>query len=341
MIRLMRREDDQTTPDLSIVVPVYRSQDCLEALVAAITEAINPTGREFEVILVNDYSPDNSWAVIESLCRLHPNIVGVDLRKNFGQDNAIITGLRLARAEYVAIMDDDLQHHPRDLPRMIEKIEEGFDVVFADYRVKRQKTWKNLGSWFNGKVAQWVINKPRHIYLSPYKLVRKEVVEIVCQYDGPDPYIDGLLLQTTARLAQVAVEHHPRFAGHSTYTFWKSLRVWARLAFSFSSRPLRLLSWFGFLFAALGLVMAAVVILYRIFWPEDFPPAAMGWASLMVALLVISGIQMVFFGILGEYTGRTFVRVNNKPQTAIREVINSADDEESASGRKVVVSSKG
>jgi undecaprenyl-phosphate 4-deoxy-4-formamido-L-arabinose transferase len=337
----MFREAQRTTPELSIVVPVYRSAECLRALILAIDESLAPAGRDYEVILVNDFSPDNSWAVIESLCQSRPDVVGVDLRKNFGQDNAIITGLRLARGRYVAIMDDDLQHHPGDLPAMIEKIEEGFDIVYADFKVKRQKAWKNLGSWFNGKVAEWVVSKPRDIYLSPYKLVRREVIESICQYNGPDPYVDGLLLQVTARLGQVAVEHYPRHAGQSTYTFWKSLRVGARLAFSFSSRPLRLLTWLGFFFAALGLVMAVVVILYRLLWPEDFPPAAMGWASLMVALLVISGIQMVFFGILGEYTGRTFVRVNNKPQTAIREVLNGARAEGAPPDQQSAMTGKG
>ncbi|HXG93432.1 MAG TPA: glycosyltransferase family 2 protein [Blastocatellia bacterium] len=341
MIRSMRAGGDSFQPDLSIVVPVYRSEDCLEALIAAIRDAIAPAGRDYEVILVNDYSPDNSWAVIESLCRVNPNIVGVDLRKNFGQDNAIITGLRLARGRYVAIMDDDLQHHPKDLPAMIEKLEEGYDAVYGDFRKKRQKLWKNLGSWFNGKVAEWVIQKPRKVYLSPYKIIRREVVEMICRYDGPDPYIDGLLFQVTARIAQVPVEHHARYAGRSTYTFWKSMRVWARLAFSFSARPLRLVAWFGFFFAALGLLLAAAVILYRLLKPEDFPPAAMGWASLMVALLVISGIQMIFFGVLGEYTGRTFVRVNNKPQTAIREVINRSVGQQSLSENQKLMSSKG
>jgi glycosyltransferase involved in cell wall biosynthesis len=314
-------------PDLTVVVPVYRSEACLEALIAAISDALDPTGREYEVVLVNDYSPDDSWAVIETICQDNPNVIGVDLRRNFGQDNALITGLRLARGRYVAIMDDDLQHDPRDLPALLDKIEEGADAVYADFRTKRQKLWKNVGSWLNGKVAQWVINKPKGIYLSPYKIIRKEVVEIICKYEGPDPYIDGLLFQVTSRIEQIPVEHHPRYAGRSTYTVWKSLRVSGRLMFSFSARPMRLVSWFGFFFAALGLLLAIVVILYRLFFPQDFPPNSVGWASLMVALLVLSGIQMMFFGILGEYTGRTFLRVNNKPQTAIRQVLNHSSEE--------------
>jgi polyisoprenyl-phosphate glycosyltransferase len=329
MMQQMHMLDQSLRPDLSIVVPVYRSEDCLDALVAAIQEAMAPTGRQFEVVLVNDFSPDNSWAVIESLCDAHPNIVGVDLRRNFGQDNAIITGLRIARGNYVAIMDDDLQHHPRDLPALLNKIEEGADAVYADFSVKQQKLWKNLGSWFNGKIAEWVINKPKDIYLSPYKIIRKEVVEMICNYDGPDPYIDGLLFQVTARIAQIPVDHHPRFKGQSTYTFWESVRVWARLAFSFSAKPLRVVSWFGFLFAALGLLLALVVVFYRLFFPEHFGPAAVGWASLMVAILIVSGVQMIFFGVLGEYTGRTFRRVNNKPQTSVRQVLNARRTEDS------------
>jgi glycosyltransferase involved in cell wall biosynthesis len=336
MIDSMHTGDRLLQPDLSIVVPVYRSEDCLEALIDAISESLDPTNRGYEVVLVNDCSPDNSWVVIEAICRTNPNVVGIDLRRNFGQDNALITGLRQARGRYVAIMDDDLQHHPRDLRALLDKIEEGADAVYADFRLKRQKLWKNLGSWFNGKFAQWVINKPKDIYLSPYKIIRKEVVEMICRYEGPDPYIDGLLFQITSKITQIPVDHHPRYAGRSTYTFWKSLRVWGRLAFSFSTRPMRLVSWLGFGFAALGLLLAVVVILYRLLFPEQFPPGAVGWASLMVALLVLSGIQMLFFGILGEYTGRTFLRVNDKPQAAIREVLNQVRTPVAASEEKVL-----
>jgi polyisoprenyl-phosphate glycosyltransferase len=319
--------------DLSIVVPVYRSEDCLDALVASVDEALAPTGRAYEVVLVNDFSPDSSWAVIESICARNSNVVGVDLRKNFGQDNAIITGLRIARGRYVAVMDDDLQHHPGDLPALLARIEDGFDVVYAEFRAKKQKLWKNVGSWFNGRVAEWVINKPRDVYLSPYKIIRGEVAKTICGYEGPDPYIDGLLFQVTARITQIPVDHHPRYAGRSTYTFWKSLRVWARLAVSFSGKPLRLVTWFGLLCAAFGLLLAVAVVVYRLRWPEDFTTETVGWASLMVALLVVGGIQMMFFGVLGEYTGRTFLNVNRKPQSAIREVLNSAAVEEDLEAR--------
>ena len=336
MIHTMQNREHMRAPDLSIVIPVYRSEDCLEPLVGAIAEALDPIRRSYEVVLVNDYSPDNSWSVIQAICRRTRNVIGVDLRRNFGQDNALITGLRLARGKYVAIMDDDLQHHPNDLPALLDKIEEGADAVYADFRVKRQKWWKNLGSWFNGKVAELVVNKPKDIYLSPYKIIRREVVEEICKYEGPDPYIDGLLFQVTSRITHVPADHHPRYAGTSTYTFWKSLRVLGRLAFSFSARPMRLVSWFGFVFAMLGLLLAVVVVLYRLLFPHSFPENATGWSSLMVALLVLSGVQMFCFGIVGEYTGRTFLRVNDKPQTAIREVLNQNSESEQSESEVVL-----
>jgi polyisoprenyl-phosphate glycosyltransferase len=289
--------------------------------VAAIADALVPTGLDFEVILVNDGSPDATWDVIESLCRSVPNVVGIDLRRNYGQDNAILAGMRFARGRAVAVMDDDLQHDPSDLPALLARLDEGADVVYADLLNRRHKAWKTLGSWFNGKVAEWLISKPKGIYLSPYKVMRGEVAELICRYEGPDPYVDGLLFQVTGRFAQVPVQHHPRHAGSSSYTFWRSVGVWARLATSFSVRPLRLVTWCGLGLGLLGALLAVHVVAYRLLFPERFAPAVAGWASLMVALLVIGGVQMVFLGILGEYAGRTHTTVLGKPQATIREVL--------------------
>jgi undecaprenyl-phosphate 4-deoxy-4-formamido-L-arabinose transferase len=322
MDRRHPQEGGARRPDLSIVVPVYRSEGCLVALYEAIDRELKPACRSFELILVNDCSPDGSWKVIESLCRIDKDVVGVDLRRNFGQDNAILTGLRLARGRCVAVMDDDLQHHPKFLPALLDKMEEGADVVYARFRTKHQKLWKNLGSWANGKLAEWVIGKPKGVYLSPYKVIRREVAEAICDYTGPAPYVDGLLFQTTSRIEQVPVNHYPRFEGGGNFTFLRSVGVSARLAFSFSARPLRLISWCGFCLAALGMLLTLFVIAYRLLFPDHFPVEAVGWASLMVAILLTCGLQMIFFGALGEYVGRTFLLVSRKPQTAVREVLN-------------------
>jgi undecaprenyl-phosphate 4-deoxy-4-formamido-L-arabinose transferase len=295
------------------------------------------------VILVNDGSPDHSWDVVADLCRTHSEVRGVDLRRNFGQDNAILTGLRLAQGKSVAIMDDDLQHDPADLPALLEKLDDGADVVYADFRVKRQAAWKNLGSWFNGKLAEWVLEKPKGIYLSPYKVLRREVAELICRYDGPEPYVDGLLFQVTSRFAQVPVEHQPRFAGQSNYNLRRSIAVWTRLAVGFSVRPLRLVTWFGLVLGILGGLLAVYVALYRVFYPTHFEAAVAGWASLMVTELLLGGARMVFLGILGEYVGRMHAAVaGKKPQATIREILNdgpfltarpAVDDDAVAYGR--------
>jgi len=315
-------------PALSIVVPVYRSADCLAALAAAVAAALGPAGWAYELILINDGSPDETWPVIERLCREDPRVVGIDLRRNFGQDNAILTGLRAARGRLAAVMDDDLQHDPADLPALLARLEQPGpdgvppDVVYADFRVKRQPAWKNLGSWFNGKVAEYVLDKPRGVYLSPYKVLRREVGELICRYDGPDPYVDGLLYQVTGRFARLPVEHHRRYAGRSNYNFLRSVAVWARLATGFSVRPLRLVTWCGLAMGALGGLLAAAVVAYRLAYPERFLAAVAGWASLMVGLLVIGGVEMVFLGVMGEYVGRMHTAVaGKKPQATVRAVI--------------------
>jgi polyisoprenyl-phosphate glycosyltransferase len=218
-------------------------------------------------------------------------------------------------------MDDDLQHDPRYLPALIDKTEEGADVAYGDFGKKQQKLWKNVGSWINGKIANRVLWKPKNVYLSPYKVIVREVVDLICNYSGPKPYIDGLLFQATWKMASIPVEHFPRYAGRSTYSVWKALEVSARLIFSFSVKPVRLVTWCGLVMALLALLAATGITFYRLLLPEDFPVTAVGWSSMMVVFLLVSGIQMMFLGILGEYAGRAYLLVNRHPQTSIRAVI--------------------
>lgn len=326
MLVLEEFASTKMAPYLSVVIPVYRSEDCLIALYDALAEVMRLLGRTYEVIFINDFSPDGSWKVIESLSAIDSRIVGVDLRRNFGQDNAILTGLRLARGRYIAIMDDDLQHHPKFLPNLLNEIEKGHDVVYADFERKQQKHWKNAGSWLNGKLAEWVLDKPKGLYISPYKIIRQDIAELICDYPGHAPYIDGLLFQTTARISQVPVDHHRRVAGSGNYTFARSVGVSARLAFSFSARPLRLIGASGVFFAGLGLALSMFVVFYRLLFPQNFTAETVGWASLMVAILIATGLQMIFFGALAEYTGRSYLLMSRKPQTAIREILNAANE---------------
>ena len=310
---------------LSVVIPIHNEEHSILPLYDRLTAVLEQLQRSYEILFVDDASTDRSFELLANLVETDGHLKVIRLRRNFGQDNAILTGIRLARGQYIAVMDDDLQHDPHDLPSLVSGLEAGFDVVYAQFRKKRQKFWKNLGSWSAGKVAEWVLNKPRDIYLSPYKVFRREVAELICNYHGAEPYIDGLLLQVTSRVTQVPVEHRLRYSGKSTYTFWASIRIWTRIAFSFSVKPLRLVTILGLAFSMLGVLLGMVVILYRLSSPQSFPESTAGWASLIVAVLFLGGIQMIFFGILGEYAGRTYLRVNDQPQTAVRTIRGHGD----------------
>jgi len=322
-----RDRDLPNQPELSIVVPVYRSAACLHPLVAAIAQAMEPTAKTYEVVLVNDASPDDSWQQIQDLCSAYPTVVGVNLRKNFGQEAALLTGIEVARGKYIATMDDDLQHDPEDLPRLIKALEEAdADVVYANFSSKHQALWKNLGSKFYDMVAQWVIAKPKGVYLSAYRVMRSDVAKMICTSEARRAALDGLLFQVTARIAQIPAEHHPRVAGGSTYTFAKSVKVWSDLAFSFSTAPLRLLTVLGSIFACSGVLLALIVAGRRLLYPGGFTIYEAGWASLMVAALLIGGAELFFFGVLGEYIGRTYLAASRAPKTSIASVIGRTAD---------------
>jgi glycosyltransferase involved in cell wall biosynthesis len=308
-------------PAISVVVPVYRSEACLAALAAAVDKALTQAKLSYELVLVNDGSPDSSWSVIQELATRYSTVIGFNHRRNFGQDNAILTGMRNISGQAVVIMDDDLQHSPEDIPRLHAELDRsGADVVYAHFTRRREyKAWKNIGSWVNGKFAQWLLDKPAHIYMSPFKVIRREVAELVTTFDGPFPYVDALLFQVTNRFSFIQAEHHSRLAGASTYTFMKSLQVWSRLAFSFSVKPLRLVAWAGFAALNASVIGALAIIILRLASPAEYSASIAGWASLMVAVLVVGGLHMLFLGILGEYAGRTHINVNRMPQSVVAE----------------------
>ncbi len=301
--------------DISVVIPVYRSQDCLEELVKRLTDVLNKLGKTYEIVLVNDCSPDNSWEKIVELCGIYDSIKGINLRRNFGQDCAIMAGLNNSSGKFIVIMDDDLQHDPADIPKLINGLE-GYDVCYALFKSKKQSWFKNFGSWFNGKVAEIVIKKPKEIYLSPFKVIKREVVDEIIKYDGPYPYIDGLIFRVTRKITQVEVEHHKRFAGKGNYNIIKSIRVWMRLATNFSVFPLRVASVLGLVSSIFSFLFAIyLVILYLI-----GIHGPLGWASLIVTVLFIGGVQLIAVGTVGEYVGRLFIYNSKEPQFIIKDI---------------------
>jgi undecaprenyl-phosphate 4-deoxy-4-formamido-L-arabinose transferase len=302
---------------VSIVVPIYRSADTLPLLLERLEADLSPYFDSWEAVLVNDASPDASWETLCSLASRYRFLTAVNLRKNRGQDNALMSGLRIARGEVVVVMDDDLQHDPADVPRLVAKIAEGWDVCFADFRSKKQAFWKNLGSAFNGWVAGRVLGKPSHIYLSPFKALSRGVVDEVLNYQGPYPYLDGLLLTATDSFTQMEIEHHPRASGHGNYNLRRSVGVWLRLATGFSIRPLRIASILGCATASVAFVVGSELVLRRVLGHAEIE----GWTSTLATISFLGGLQLMSLGLLGEYVGRTYLTVGMRPQATIREIV--------------------
>jgi undecaprenyl-phosphate 4-deoxy-4-formamido-L-arabinose transferase len=300
---------------LSIVIPVYRSAQILPQLVDQIHAEMvkGGFGDSFELLLVNDASPDNSWQVIRSLAEKHVFIKGISLRRNFGQHNAIMAGLHYISGDFIILMDDDLQHPPHAIGNMVRALAGGYDVCYTRYLNRQHAVWKKLGSRFNDWAATVLLGKPKGLYLSSFKGLRKEIAREIIQYDGPYAYIDGLIFDVTRSITTIDIQHQARHAGDGNYNLRRSLSLWLKMATSFSVLPLRLATYAGFAFAALSLVMIIFIIVEKFLHPE-YPR---GWASLIATILFIGGIQTLFIGMIGEYLGRTYLKLNKKPQFVV------------------------
>ncbi len=307
---------------LSIVVPVYRGAATVASLVEALA-ALRPEGG-MEVVLVNDGSPDNSADVCRAIAADPPKIIGTERRlpvvyiehaRNYGEHNAVMTGLRHVRGHFVITMDDDLQNPPEEVVKLYDHARLGnWDVVYTRYASKKHAPWRNLGSSFANKVADWLLDKPKGLYLSSFRCMSALVVRSVTRYRGPYPYIDGLIMEVTQRIDSIEVRHLPRAEGRSNYTMKRLVRLWLNLATSFSLAPLRLAILAGIAMATLGMAGAVFTIFEALFSRET--PS--GWASTMTVILLLSGVQSMILGVMGEYIGRTFLSANGKPQGTVR-----------------------
>ena len=318
-------------PDVSVVVPVYRSQEILPRLVEETALALSATGHagRFEIILVCDASPDDSWSVIQQLAKAKSFVRGVLLRKNAGQHNATMAGLARARGARVVVMDDDLQHPPSAIPELLSQLDRGYDVCYTQYRNRQHVFWKKAGSKLNDIAANVLLNKPKGLYLSSFKALDRSVVREIVKYDGPYAYVDGLILDITRRIAAVEIDHAPRASGTGNYNLRRSLSLWLKMATTFSVYPLRLMLVAGSLLAFFSFVMVVCVIVMKVLDPSL--PA--GWASLIATVLLVGGLQLVGLGLIGEYLGRAYLKLNRKPQYVVRET--TEDVAETSSIRSV------
>jgi glycosyltransferase involved in cell wall biosynthesis len=295
---------------ISIVIPVYNAEHSIAKLVKNIIEVFS--NLEIEVILVNDNSPDNSHEECLRVFEENKSIINyVKLSKNVGEHNAIMAGLRYVEGDWALIMDDDFQNPPKEGLKLINfALENNYDIVYGDYEIKRHNIFRNLISKINDITANYLLKKPKGLYLSSFKCIKKKLLKNIILYKGPFPYIDGLVLSLTSNIGSLKTEHAARISGKSGYSLSKLLKLYGNLAINFSTTPIHIFSLAGF-------IIAGVSGLYGIFiFLEKFlnPTTPIGYSSLLTTIVFFSGIQLIFLGLIGEYVGKILKNVNQEKQ---------------------------
>ena len=304
---------------ISFVIPCYRSEHTLPHVIAEIEQKMKEmTQYEYDVFLINDCSPDNTLGVVRELCETHENIKGISFAKNFGQHAALMAGLRHSDGDYVVCLDDDGQTPADEVDKLIDKLEEGYDAVYARYDHKQHSTFRNLGSKVNELMTRVLLEKPKDLYISSYFAVRRFVVEDMIRYGNSYPYVIGLVLRATKNITNVSVNHREREEGTSGYTLKKLLSLWFNGFTAFSVKPLRIATAIGCGCAGIGFLYGLYTIVKRFINPA----VPMGFSALMSATVFFGGMIMILLGMIGEYIGRIYISLNNSPQYVIRERMN-------------------
>lgn len=303
---------------VSFVIPCYRSEKTLPAVI----EEINTTMKQIEeydheIILVNDSSPDGTIHTIRALCEENANIKGIDLAKNFGQHAALMAGMRHAKGDVVVCLDDDGQTPADEVGKLLNKLEEGYDVVYASYGKKKHSLFRNFGSKVNELMTRTMLGKPKELYISSYFAAKRFVVDDMIRYEHSYAYVIGLVLRATKNIANVEVSHRARTEGTSGYTLKKLLGLWFNGFTAFSIKPLRIATVIGTLCAGGGFLYGIYTIVKRLLLPD----IQAGFSALMSMLVFMGGMIMLMLGLIGEYIGRIYISMNSSPQYVIREVI--------------------
>ncbi len=300
--------------NLSIAIPIYNSQNTISKLVDKLINELKDF--KLEIILVNDCSQDKSEDICIEIQKKYSDIVKFySLAKNVGEHNAVMAALNNATGEFTIIIDDDFQNPVTEVKKLAEfSFNNNYDVVYTYYDKKKHSFFRNLGSKFNDKIAGWLLKKPKKLYLSSFKSISNFLRKEIIKYDLPYPYIDGLIIRTTSNIGKIKVEHSKRLEGKSQYTFVKLVGLWLNMVTNFSIKPLRFATILGFIFSIIGFLLAVAGILMKFFDPT----VPIGYASLLVSVAILGGIQLVAIGMVGEYIGRTFLSISKAPQFVIK-----------------------
>ena len=308
---------------ISFVIPCYRSEKTLEAVVKEIEETMKKDeSRDYEIILVNDGSPDDTWETVRKIAKERPDkVLGINFAKNFGQHAALMAGLNASKGDVVICLDDDGQTPADEADKLIAAIENGADVAYARYAKKQHSLFRNFGTAMNEWMASAMLGKPKDLYVSSYFAARRFVVDEMIKYESSYPYVIGLVLRTTKNIVNVDVTHRKREVGESGYTIGRLLALWINGFTAFSIKPLRIATFSGVTFAILGFIYGIYTVIKKFINP-DVP---VGFSALMSAVIFMGGMMMLMMGMMGEYLGRLYISQNKNPQFVIRETTRDED----------------
>jgi len=300
-----------------VVVPVYNSEGTIAKLVYTLLKVLD--SYDCEIVLVNDASKDNSEAVCETLAERHYQVKFISLRKNRGEHNAVMCGLNHCTGDFIAIIDDDLQNPPSEIIILLNKAISGdFDVVYARYEVKQHSLLRNAGSWISNRCATYLLNKEKGLYLSSFKIIRRELVDEIISYKGPSPYIDGLILRCTDNIGSELVIHESRDNGKSNYSFRKLVSLYLDMVINYSNKSIRFIIIAGLLMSTFSFMLAGYVFYEKLF----LHIMTSGRAILSIVVLFAIGMLFIVLGFLGEYISNILMTINNTPQYTIKSKTN-------------------
>lgn len=303
---------------LSFVIPCYGSETTIEIVVNEIRETLKQRPEyDYEIILVNDCSPDRVWPRIRALALADSHITGIDLAKNFGQHAALMAGYRHCTGDLIISLDDDGQTPACELFTLVDKMKEGWDVVYASYAHKMHSGFRNFGTWMNERMTESLIGKPKGLRVTSYFIMRRFIADEILRYENAYPYIEGLIFRATRNIANVPVTHHERMVGESGYTFSKLLALWFNGFTAFSVKPLRIATFCGSACACIGFLYGIYVVIRKLVDSS----IEMGWSSIIASIFFLGGLILIMLGMIGEYIGRIYISINNAPQYTIRQVV--------------------